>query len=1104
MKRSFLILILAVTVCLRSTAQDQKPVYPKPDKNNAIAFGQKLPPPSALAFDAKGRMQQQKNWGGTPYVAYDSATKTYKAHFPGRLSEEAPQILPGKGKATGGGQGNNETAFHLTKDLNPRAESDPSNFRTDIYPSQFAVLNGVAYFYADDGIHGRELWRSNATPSGTYMVKDIAPGERSSGDFTNQIAAINGKIYFVASDGNSGKEPWVSDGTEKGTLQLADIGLGSDGSYPSQFVGMGNTVFFVASSNNYEAYKNQLWKTDGSQIGTALITDLANWGGTGISEATAAAGQLFFTFSTYWSGRQLWRSDGTEVGTFQVKQIGWYNSDDQAPMQLTAYGSKLFFSANDGSGRRLWTSDGTEAGTNYAPGFNDVYLRTDYIGSYSNFPFAVLNNVLYVPGDAFSGDGNGLYKYDASTNEGLVLVKDLTPAYDNVFITPGDMAVVDNQLYFKVISAVGGYHDELWKSDGKTINTTAYKVFAPGNVTYAFVAGYSAIYFAAYAPGFGREVWKSNGTDAGTFMVKDIWPGPTSSAPYYFTPVNGKILMNAADSKKGASLYASDGTEEGTVLLKDINTNSTGSSYAGALYKSVAPLNNGVVFTAFEREHGYELYASDGTTAGTNLLNDIDEGEDNSYPNNMVATNEAVYFIAYNNGIGAVYKTDGTTAGLKKVVDLGNNPTIAFTATDNGLVFYVQFDSNTYAYQLWRSDGTPQGTYLLGANLYYYPVLTAAGNVVYYVAGDYGTGYELWKSDGTIAGTGMVKDISPGYAGSYPFSLFAYNGRIYFGASDGVSYVNSFWRSDGTAAGTIKLKDITPPMFYDAGAAHIFYTGSKGNVYFSAVDYNNYTTGSELYITDGTPRGTRLVKDINATPYGNSYPAYPTDVNGIVYFMADDGVYGRELWSSDGTTKGTQLVKDITPGWESSYLYDFCAIAGKLFFVYNRYPNGSQLWVSDRVHANDPNKDDTRPVDDPVLNSLNYVGNPVASGNKLFLIGYNYKYGQELYVGDVTSKPFFVVNRTATNNDEALEEKNTAFDIAVSPNPSRGAAMLYIKSNGQPTQIRMTDMSGKTVWQQTVSYHSQKALPTERLPAGVYLITVQKGVENKTLRFLKE
>src|SRR4029077_15380051 len=109
----------------------------------------------------------------------------------------------------------------------------------------YAILNGVIYFAADDGIHGIELWRSDGTAAGTYLVKDIEPGPASSFVYTPNINAINGKLYFTPVTSAKGLEPWVSDGTESGTQLLKDINPGVYWSWATEFVGMGKTVYFV-------------------------------------------------------------------------------------------------------------------------------------------------------------------------------------------------------------------------------------------------------------------------------------------------------------------------------------------------------------------------------------------------------------------------------------------------------------------------------------------------------------------------------------------------------------------------------------------------------------------------------------------------------------------------------------------------------------------------------------------------------------------------------------------------------------------------------------------------------------------------------------------
>jgi ELWxxDGT repeat protein len=1096
MKTKILFFALLIIIYTAITVNAQKPVYPKPGGVDNIPFGKKLPPPS-LNLRANSGYQ---NLPGSSYGSFDPVTKSFKLYNPGYLNNGYPPALtlPGNGMSAQSLQAPKPAPynFHLTKDINTHAQplsSYPNN--TKAYPNHdnfylsFAVLNNVSYFTADDGIHGAELWRSDGTSEGTFIVKDINPGAASSNP--NSIIVANGKIYFSAYTDATSWAPWVSDGTESGTKLIKDIG-GVPPNYPEQLVNVNSTIFFTVNSD----FGSALWKTDGTPENTFLVYDFNatdQYAGY-ITEATAANGLYFFSAWTPTYGRELWRSDGTTAGTYLVKDIGPDQSDFYSPLQLTEYNNKLYFSGDDGSGRKLWSSDGTPDGTTNVSGSNDIIVQTDFLDYTFNYPFPVLNNILYLGGNT-PADGNGLYKYDASNADGLVLVRDLTSSTDPDFIVPTAFIKVGNALFFKVINSIGGYHDDLWSSDGTTGNTQVVKAFEPGHITNNYYDGYGTLYFLEDDPTYSGELWKSNGTEAGTILVKDINPGNAGSWPAFITPCNGKIQFQATDATHGTELWITDGTDIGTTLVKDINglvsTNTDGSD-AGFFYKGLSSNGNGVLFNAFTPDLGGELYKSDGTTAGTFLLNDINPGPDWSYPNSFLYKNNVTYFIgddAVNTGF---YITNGTPAGLKRITYINRDIfyVVNFNVIDNGLAFYTLGNKFTGALELWRSDGTVAGTYMLTPNLSYYydNYVVNISNTVFFIAGDFDHGYELWKSDGSITGTKMVKDINPGFNGSYPYSLFVYKKDVYFGAWDGgLNY--SLWKSDGTEKGTIKLKSITPAYYYsyfNATPQHIFCV-SNSILYFNATDFNAF--GAELWKTNGTASGTTLVKDINT--YYSSYPDNLTDVNGILYFTADDGVHGNEIWKTNGTTQSTTLVKDI-----DGYYYNLCSAGGKLYFLNNgTYPY--TLWSSDGTAKN------TNQVTDAGLNGLSNITNLTPAGNKLFFGAYSYNYGTELYEGDANAGTFAPVTLAATDAS-AVKINLPAFDAILYPNPTHGAATLQIKGNVKHVGVIITDMAGRVIWKINENNDSQISLPVEKLAAGAYILTVQSGADKKTLKLVKE
>ena len=121
------------------------------------------------------------------------------------------------------------------------------------------------------------------------------------------------------------------------------------------------------------------------------------------------------------------------------------------------------------------------------------------------------------------------------------------------------------------------------------------------------------------------------------------------------------------------------------------------------------------------------------------------------------------------------------------------------------------------------------------------------------------------------------------------------------------------------------VKDINPGgASFDPASTS---TNVNGTLFFTADDG---THGLELWKSDGTAAGTVLVKDIN--PGGDSNPCCFADVNGTLYFTA-----GAGIWTSDGTDTGTVFVTETESG--------FLNVGGTLFFAFDDGIPGSELWA---------------------------------------------------------------------------------------------------------------------------------------------------------------
>lgn len=1078
----------------------------KPGAKDIIPFGKKLPPPDIRNHVEKYLPQMISTNADViqgANIFNPNAIKKNPQHFKKlmekkRLPRESLQeyIAPVTGESN---EGENNLQVHLVKDIDSLAESNPYNSSSliDLYDNissgklPYAVLDHMAYFIANDGIHGNELWRSDGTAGGTYMVKDITPGSAST--FLSNITSLNGKIYF-----SDGSVPWVSDGTESGTQILTTSAYG-----PTEFFKIGKKVYFIASGNSFWS---AIWKTDGTTAGTKLVIDIGavGSGGEQILQPTVVNDLLFFVFIDYGTlGWQIWKSDLTDAGTYHVgpsypvldSTFSYFVNN--TPAQLTNYNNKLYFSANDGSGRKLWVSDGTDAGTKLAPGNHHVIVDADYLGT----SFPVLNNVLYVPGGK-APKGSGLYKYDASDGAGLVKIKDFAPDGDSAFIVPSEMLVIKNKLYFKVANYTEA-HDELWSSEGCYTNTKLVKTFLPQESINTLYDDCGTLYFVKYDKMYGTELWKSNGTDEGTKLVSNVFKGATSSFPAYLTAFYGKLFFTAADAVHGNEIFITDGTDKGTRLVKDINTVTTPGSNAGFSFfinygfNSMEAIKGNVLFGAYDRIHGNELYKSNGTAEGTFLLNEILPGEA-GYPEkyDFITKDNEVYFLATDFTVYSIYKTDGTKQGLRKVTpEYGNIQ--SYGVADNGLVFYVVYNSNTGLYELWRTNGTNAGTVLLSSALYSSNYLNIIGNTAVFVAGDAVNGYELWRSDGSVAGTQLVKDINPGVSSGVPGGMFKYKNELYFAAYDSTTSFPSFWKTNGRKAGTIKLKNIDPWWsLINVPLSARYFCVSNNILYFSAVNHSN-DKNTVFWKTDGTPAGTQPIKDINPTDVSiSSGPLYLTDVNGTIFFTVDDGVHGRELWKSDGTTQGTQLVKDITPESAGSSIAGLTSFEGKLFFKVLENKDGFTryyLWASDGT------AEGTYEVDDGGIMHVSVI---TPAGNKLFLTGYTDKLGAELYVGKMDDDGKFVVSKIS--NEDAAVKRTIPFNAVLYPNPAVSKATLQITGNTKNVFISITDINGKTVWQSNNSNLMLVNLPTEKYVAGVYFVTVTSGKESKTIKLVKQ
>jgi ELWxxDGT repeat protein len=372
----------------------------------------------------------------------------------------------------------------------------------------------------------------------------------------------------------------------------------------------------------------------------------------------------------------------------------------------------LFFTADDGiNGRELWVSDGTSAGT--------------------------------------------------------MMFKNINPgAASGLSLSTSNFHVAKGILYFVANNGTNGY--ELWRTDGTSAGTNMVEDIAttPNIATSTefgeFVNLGTNMIFATTAGSLltsSGQLWRSDGTLGGTTLIKDF--GAFSGYfPIFFFPFNGKIYFNGTDyANSGNELWVTDGTPAGTTLVKDINPGGGDASSIPFLF-NVVVINNRFLFRAITAANGSELWYSDGTEGGIQLLKEINPGAASSNP---------VVYKNYDPSSGNFYSS----------------------TLYNGKVFFSA-DNGSNGKELWITDGTAPGTTMvkdintgapsgLADSLVSYFYTTSG---LYFTANN-GSGYEPWVSTGTDAGTTRVSDVNTGTSGSNPQYMFVFNNQLHFNGTNG-------------------------------------------------------------------------------------------------------------------------------------------------------------------------------------------------------------------------------------------------------------------------------------------------------------------------------
>lgn len=410
--------------------------------------------------------------------------------------------------------------------------------------------------------------------------------------------------------------------------------------------------------------------------------------------------------------------------------------------------------------------------------------------------------------------------------------------------------------------------------------------------------------FRAGRVGSGSELWSTDGTRPCTTLVTDLNAGGQGSNPGDFVQLGQRLYFGAIRGAN-AGLFSTDGAAAGTKLVKTFRS-----------VGEIARLGQRLIFSAEEGiDRGVELWTTDGTASGTRLLKDINPGDvtdrmpAGSHPLGFTRLGKKLYFEASTNAGGdELWATDGTAAGTTLVKDINPGPAGSVPVQLTPLLDKLYFRATTGAgnRELWATDGSTAGTALV-EDIIPGPAasdpggFTQLGSSLYFSADTPGGGRELWATDATAsaAGTTFVKDINAGIAESDPLGFARLGGTLYFTASTAMNG-RELWGTDGTPAGTALVSDIFPG---GAGSEPSGLTSLGGRLYFQATLASQFTGGapgfgeeSRLWSSDGRPAGTAVVAGFKPG-FGESFPSGFTPLGSRLYFSAATRKQGRELWS---------------------------------------------------------------------------------------------------------------------------------------------------------------------------------------------------------------
>ncbi len=818
----------------------------------------------------------------------------------------------------------------LVKDINP-------TYLGSSYPSYLTWLPPYLYFSANDGTNGTELWRTDGTSAGTVRLTQKttyqAPGTTIPSQSTDPryLIAFNGNIYYQAEAATPGSlaplgaaagiELYRWNTTSNAQELVLDLWAGGNtsDSNPGPFTEWNGRLWFAADAAGMIG--RELWSSDGTPAGTLLYKDI-NPGAkdSNPQNMVATPNGVFFSATQVTGTSNIvlnYELHWVNVfGEFLIADLnGVGNNTSSYPSYLTAIGNRVFFDATVAGAHELWTSDGA---------------ATTKVATFANpTPHNLLVAGTRLFFTATGSAGTELYSYD-TVGQVFGLVKDLVPgspsgAFDMAFGYLPDAGVLF------AAQDVNNGTPELWLTSPQATGTALVKKTGPtSSFPQGFIRVGNSMYFSAEDGTSGRELWLSNGTTATTTRVADIAAGPASGlgllgAGEALGGVLNNVLYFGGDdsTNPGRNLWRTDGTTAGTFKLKELD------AAGGGYPQGFVATPNRIFFTAQTAADGRELWVTDGTAPGTQML-PVAAGSGSGGAQFITPFKNGILYMARRDQGGndfdlEPYFSDGTAVGTVALGETtpgvfpGTPPSWFVNFTDRA--FFVA-NNPTSGREIYMTDGTPQNTAvwkeLAPGTGSYDPRLVGKVGQWFVFAYNTGSGFKLYASDGN-ATHALIQLATVEPVLSAPDEVVFYNGSLYFLGKQGALGV-SIWRTDGSPGGTVA---VTAPFGGAAVTDFKYLSPTPRGVFFWARTGPNQ--GFEPFATDGTPEGSVKLAEIVPSP-ASALPKTPTRFAALgetIFFAAQDTLEDVEPYTAEIDKSAPEVTYELAGtmgnnGWFTS------------------------------------------------------------------------------------------------------------------------------------------------------------------------------------------